>query len=413
MIRKQYSSAFEDIQKTILALKKTLDKTLASIPIYGRSAPEIHRSLKIDRTLAWKVSKLILEDNIFHAATHMPGRAAVSTLLKSLKKNGVTAENLKKITGLSEEFFKQVTIHAGDRASFDMMMLSMSDRGMEQAYQSQQRIQYSANSYLLGIQSKTQFTSWIYHPTTDKKAMDHVVLGGIIDLERKRPKAPFIIKSLFRGDSKGKELSNVERIPLHQTEHSPLEKYGYLLDYCTKPLPEILDIQESKNRWVIQLADGPIGKTNSITLVSANIFPAREKRLPLTKDKFCEVQTRIKTPTRNLIVDVLLHSSLFSSEPLLLDVCQDFTDGKIATPIAKRAPETRIPCFSSIEHIGSGLDVLNSPYIPNYREMVQKVYEKMGWDESEMHLFRIAIEYPVTPSSVYIRIPILDEEISR
>lgn len=398
--------AYSDVLESVMSLRTLLDRAFTSISVSGRSAPEIHRELKIDRKLAWKLSKFLSEDDHFQAAVHFPGKAALTSFVKLLRKSGVEVELTAELLRSSEQFNRLVLKHAEDRASFDMMMLSLSETGLMQAYRTQQKVQFSANSYLLGIQSRAQFSTCFFHPSENPEKVDSAILRGVIDLRRNRPKAPFVIHSIYHGDVDGKKTESVRTIPVENSENSVIQSCGFLRDFCTKPLPDVLDIEEHSKQWRVKLADAPIGKTSQFTIVSAEVYPELEKRWAKPDEKYWEFQSCVRTPAEVIVNDLLVHKSLLTESGPLSDICQDITITNVVIPISKRAPETLIPCHSHIRYSGTGMESLTSAIVPDYASMVKRVYDKTGWKAEDMHLFRLTIEYPVTPSSVYLRVPI-------
>ena len=399
-------SAYSDVLESVMSLRALLDRAFTSISLSGRSAPEIHRELKMDRKLAWKLSKFLSEDDHFQAAVHFPGKSALTNFVKLLRKAGVAVDLTAELLRSSEQFHSLVLKHAEDRASFDMMMLSLSDSGLLQAYRTQQKLQFSANSYLLGIQSKAQFSTCFFHPSENSERVDSAILRGVINLRRNRPKAPFVIHSIYHGDSDGEKTESVRTIPVENSENPVIQSCAFLREFCTKPLPDVLDIEEHDKQWKVKLADAPIGKTSQFSVVSAEVYPALEKRWATADEKYWEYQSCLRTPTEVTVNDLLVHKSLLSENGPLSNICQDITVTNVVMPISKRASETMIPCDSHIRYSGKGIDSLTSASIPDYASMVERVYDKTGWKAEEMHLFRLTIEYPVTPSSVYLRLPI-------
>lgn len=55
---------------------------------------------------------------------------------------------------------------------------------------------------------------------------------------------------------------------------------------------------------------------------------------------------------------------------------------------------------ASVIHLGHGTDVLETPDVPRYVELITYAMDRLGWDAEEFEVFRCSIEYPVMPSSV-------------
>ncbi|MCA9311110.1 MAG: hypothetical protein KDA21_07885, partial [Phycisphaerales bacterium] len=60
----------------------------------------------------------------------------------------------------------------------------------------------------------------------------------------------------------------------------------------------------------------------------------------------------------------------------------------------------RLPLAETIQSIGSAPPVVATPLVPRYPEMVERVYQRFGWNPTDFHGFRFVMKYPPMPVAI-------------
>ena len=112
---------------------------------------------------------------------------------------------------------------------------------------------------------------------------------------------------------------------------------------------------------------------------------------------------RVRTPCEVLVHDVLVHESVCELGDPTLSVYSDHRDVDVVLESQIQARECdKLALKESVIYLGKGVDVLETPDVPQYPEMTRYALKRAGWDGHEFRVYRARIEYPVMPSSVVV-----------
>ncbi|TVQ32683.1 MAG: hypothetical protein EA376_04780 [Phycisphaeraceae bacterium] len=359
------------------------------------SPPDIARSLRIHRKLAWQVSKVLYEPDPFLAARHVPSMGSMETLLRAAADKDVPESLLEEIRRSVAAYERLGEIHAGDRASLEMMLLSMAAHPDPQAHVAMRRSSFLGNSFLWGVQAKTELCAIFLHPSEIEGRFDFVRVKGLYNLRRNRPNIPWVISRLKYTDD---EFRKVDRIVSEPLDDVVTDAGGVPLirKFCSDPLPRFRRTRISSSEAEDQLTEGPAGDTAAVTIVSGevirNAFPTYREHA----NEIAEFGLMVRTPSEVLVFDLFVHRSLFQEAQRQLAV-YGLIDG-----LDTRSPSKRLAVCERVERIGRGRDVVHSPEVPQYERLVGHVLDRLSWRDSEFDVFRVRMPYPPMPSGVFI-----------
>src|SRR3954469_8426949 len=80
--------AMSEVSAALSVLQRALRELVRALPAYPTRAPELQQMLGIDRSLAWKVHRLMHARTAAEAAGFVPGASAVVFLFHAAKKVG-------------------------------------------------------------------------------------------------------------------------------------------------------------------------------------------------------------------------------------------------------------------------------------------------------------------------------------
>jgi len=401
----QQASFDVDVRNIMSVVKSSIGAIFDGIPKTLNSPHDVQVAFGIDKKLGWKLYRVISENDVFFSAQFVPGAAAFKKFLRAAGKRGVSSDITSRAEAAMKEYVRIAELHAGDRSSFDLMLLSCSEVGRMQAYQSQQKAAFMANSHLLGVQAKTQFSTWFFAASKDKPDFHDIAsIRGVVDLRRNRPNVPWLIEGAYFMSDEGELKSNLSIQPLDKDlEVRPGEKIPpFWRKYCSEPLPEVVRWKDSKAHTIFDLTGGSIGNTEASTCTTAQIARSVFPVYRSVSDRYREICVRARTPVETFMVDQFVHEDIQGEDTPDLQVFGDFVYSSWPHgAVESRMDSCQLPTAETVHHLGFGPEVSYTSAVPRYVEMVKDVFETLGWDGSKFHLYRVKLSFPVIPSSVY------------
>jgi hypothetical protein len=395
----------EDIKSTVSLMKATLGEILHGLDISVDNPRDVYKKLNIDKKLGWKIYNVVCEEDPFLAAQFVPGKAACRNFMKLCRKLGTSKRLLKKARDACQAFDDMVEKHADSRKEFDLMLLSCSDKGKSKAFLSQQKAAFTAYSHLLGVQASTQLCAWVFSPSEDGEYHDIASIRGFIDFRRNRPHVPWLLEWAYFTDDDDVPKSLVEVRPLEESpdaSEDPLQVPFYH-SFCSKPLPNVVSSRKREGRVVHELEEAPIGNTESMTCITAQVARNVFKSYRTREDRYREILVRSRTPVERLVFDQIVHRDLIGPMEPELFIFGEFTGYDWAKSAEFRNPNSCLPIEASIQKLGFGTRAVYTPYIPWYTEMMDDVFARLQWEPEMFRTFRVVIDYPVIPSTVNMR----------
>lgn len=400
------NSAFrEDVKKVITSIKTSFGELLRSIDVGLYHPKDVYNALGIDKKLGWKIYNVTCEEDHYLAAQHVPGINACRRFFKKCRKNGASKSFIASARSSIDEFELLVERHAGSRQEFDLMLLSCSEKGRSRAYLSQQKAAFNAYSHLLGAQASIQLCSWFFAPSSKSETHDIVSVRGFVDFRRNRPNVPWLLEWAYFTDDDGKPKSLVQVEPLEKRDDESENIMGvpFYYRFSSDPLPDVLSSRKRDGHIVHELEDAPIGNTESITCLTAQIAREVFHRYRTKEDRYRELVVRARTPVEKLFFDQIVHVDLLGPYEPELFIFGEFTGYGWADSAEFRNPHSRLPIDATIRMLGHGSSAAYTPQIPWYTEMLEDVFRRLNWDPDKFRIYRTVIDYPVIPSTINMR----------
>ena len=107
----------------------------------------------------------------------------------------------------------------------------------------------------------------------------------------------------------------------------------------------------------------------------------------------------ISTPAKALLFDALLHEDVYAGQSPDLFLYDTAFDG-VASVNDRSRDIDRLDLAESVQDLGRGLPAFRTSVVPRYVEMLQLVFDRMGWDDAAFRGHRCRIDYPVYGSQV-------------
>lgn len=362
-------------------LCEAVKQLIRSAPVEVNKASDLHRALGIRHSLGWEVFKLAKAAEPLAGVVYVPKPAPMASVLQAAKDKGFLPAAINAVARAYAEFNTLVTQHAPDRETFDTMASAlMADSAPEQIGLKQRRGGYQYNSQLWGFCAKVVYACTIWHPAQASSVQNAVSISGNIALRQLRPLAviPRSTKAMVV-DREGNDIGG--DVPPFTPQ--------LLEEFCSKPLPNF-DVVKEGGKWREVLRLKGVGKGHELTYFLTN---GPYNMVPEDQDTnpgwgMCRV---MGTPCERYVMDLLVPRGWANPECL--------STGTFGNPadvgVDYLHEEYRMPFREHAVYLGSFLDTLIDPDIPNCPEIVRSVLLKQGWQNTIFDVFRCRMRYPI------------------
>ena len=391
----------EQARLAFLRIRGAFAEILDALPGHIVRPHELSKCLSIDMKLAWKVVRAAHCTDPFMAVQHIPGTAALEAFLKAAAGQHVAAKRIQAVQTAMQEFERLIEVHAGDRATLEMILLGYASEDRRRADLAHRKAAFGANSYIWGIQARTQVKADILLPSSEKGWLDIATIRGFVELRRIRPKVPWVIARARVADDRGNVKSPSGREPLDPVQNDPDGGTGapLLREFCSQPLPQFRRVAGPHGFLEDELVEGEVGKTGAVTCMTGEVTRRVASYYRAEQNRVAALLARMHTPCEALVFDLFVHEDLFGPIEPQLAIYSELDGGRPVPPIEGRERD-RLATNDSVEYLGKGPSVVHTPHVPRYAEMIRYVLDRLGSDGERFDVYRVEIEYPIIPTSV-------------
>jgi hypothetical protein len=390
--------------KVLQTLRTSIRAVIGSVPQAGRikRAADVQRAFTIDSKLAWQLHKLAFADKPLREASNLPKTASMKRFLRAAEAQGVDRDLIRTAEAAMDDLDRLIEVHAGNFDAFESMLSGLQGADSEATDLAHRRMAFKAQSHILGTQARTQVNCYILNASRDNPdKLDVAMIRGKINLRRFRKDASVVVASIGVSNDEGDQPDAVVREAIDEGADGAI---AVMREFCSRPMPGFRSVQGSLGMTHLQLADDTVGNQSAVTHVVGDVTRAAVERYQGPHDKVQMCQALVRSPSEVLVLDVLAPAGLFADSDPRIAV---FADERSGDAIAAGRDHDRLPCRETISHLGRGAEVIHSPDVPRYAEMMTYVFGRLGWDASTFDVWRCRVEYPIMPSSVVVSFDLL------
>lgn len=357
----------------------------------------------VNKTLSWKISKVIQTDDAFLALQQVPGKEGIDVLLKRGQAAGADPKFVQATKAAIDRFEHLIEIHCGDRATFEMMGSDITPVGRQQREEQHRRQLFQGASYVWGVQARAYLNIRVVGPGVQPGLADIACVAGLLDFRRLRENVRWPMFKRQTVDNKG--------APLVQSNVEPLDpaSAGQVLPAMTEfyPLPaSVLNVTQDANIATVELAPGPVGNAG----VTSYLLGIVERGLPNARsdkdqDASAKLWALLNTPAELLIFDIYIHESFTRAIPPRAALVRMLGS---SPPMGAEFERHQLPLFEPLLDLGSVETAPFTPEVPRYGEILQSVFTRTAWSASSFHGFRLKMAYPPVMSAVAMEYSIPD-----
>lgn len=395
----QSTTSFErEAAAALGSLQRSFSAALNAVVPWPWKAPFLARVLGLDRTLAWKLHRLVHEPTPTAAARFLPGAAGVSIVLDACAARGAPHDLVESAREAAEAYRLLVERHAGDRASAELMLSGLADEDACEG--TLRRAAFRAASFVTGLQARTQLLSCIVARGVEPGTLDVAMVKALIDLRRLRAGAPFVVVRPKATDDRGGGAADFRWEPVDPPSEGVPRGLSPLVDFCSRPMPRFLRAREEAGTIEDELEPGPIGNAGAITWITADRLRAVSPAVARPDHERAEHAIRLRTPCEVAVLDVFAEVGVFTDDPAEVGVYSEHRGEQFRRPAERE--RYRVPVRVRAEELGHGPGAAATPDVPRYPAMAEHVLACMGWSGRRFELQRVRVEFPFTPTAVVL-----------
>jgi hypothetical protein len=394
----------QDARHVLLQVRAAVGQIIDALPGPPRRPHQLSKLLKIDNKLAWKLTKVASEGDLFHVPRHIPGDAGVDLFVTAARRHGVSDARVAAVRAALRDLKEFIERHAGDRATLEKMLLSFSDEGREDLDLAQRKAAFEANSYLWGVRARAQVFVDFFKASSTPGRLDIVAIRGFIDLCLIRPGVPWTISQVKVANDAAQALPETRREPLDppdEQEGGP-DEVPLLRSFCSQPLPALRRVESGERFVEYEMMPREVGNRGGVTCLSGEIIRSAASYYRSADNQWAGTCTLARTPCEAVIIDWFVHEGLFGPIRPELGVYSELKGGPVISPLEGRERD-RLPCNDTVNYLGKGAAVVPTPHIPNYASLIEHVFRRVGWDPHEFDVYRAQLQYPVIPTLILVK----------
>ena len=408
MTRTETKHAFrDDGQQTICALRRALTVVYDAVGANPAEPQEVSRRFGLDKMLTWRLSRLVCDEDIWEAMSHMPRRPSLQIFCTAMQRAGVSKQLVADVTNAYNAFEHFVDAHAGDRGVLEIMASGATRKPAAKRLEQFRREGYLANAAIWGVSAATHIAFRAMYPSLDKPGfVDLLTIVGLVDFKRLRSNV-----SWAAGGHK-RWRTSLEGAALRVPEIRAIDKtirpgeVPLLKEFCSQPLPEMHMRQDDPDNDFFMINPGPVGNTAAATVLLGWVDPVSVPIYGDMPNDTGEHGSRISTPAELFIHDLFIHESLTFAHDV-----QSLVFGQL--PGGPRYPhgatdDTALPLGNEMIDLGASPPSMHTPEVPHYDRMLRSALASVNLKPEEFRGFRTKLRYPPIPSMCILRHPLLD-----
>lgn len=380
----------EEAKGVLQEVRTSLSDLVASVGADPTQPQDMARRFDLDKTLTWKIGRVICEANALAVVPHIPGRAAVRNFVETLERSGAPAADAASVRKAMDRFDKLIETHSGDRETFEMMLGGVSDDLSRKRGEAFRKMAFQGNSAVWGVSARTHLSIRMVMPGSREGLLNMSTVTGFFDFRRLRADIPWAIAVANRWGVEDDGSSG--RSPLQPLGEDPAEREIPLLTrFCSSPLPEMVSERDAKDNMRFVLQGGAAGKTASATILMGWHEPDAVPCHESFPGEIGEHGVHLSTPAETLMFDFYVHRSLgFAMNPTAhifsqLPGSPRYGESEIG--------QTELPIPLDVTDLGEPPD-LTVPNMPNYRSLVTYSASRQGHAVTDFHAYRLLLKYP-------------------
>lgn len=357
-----------------------------------RSAAELRRALGIDYNLSWRIMRALDAPTPLEAGPFVPAYTSVRNMIRAAERKGL-GPGPAGFERASRRFHEFIESHAGDRGTFDAVVSSLTGADADRLDAELKRNAFRTNSQIYGKSIDVKLSCMIVRPSGEPGFIDAAKLFRIEGLRRTRAHASLLFWKGGIADRPTKHAGVVTE-PI---DEEAFRLYGVpVLGRFSDGSPPLREVRGADGYNAVHLTTPDLGLQSTVSCTLAEVHAGATVRSMAGPEALIGQRCAVFSPCRIMYVDTLVHEEIFS------DAMPDFVVVADHAPPKKWVPTDAadaLPIQEEVTCLGHAPHALHAVDLPDYRAMIEHVFETLGWGELERYrLFRCRAEHPVLKS---------------
>lgn len=375
-------------------VRRALAELVGSVGADPTQPQEISRKYGLDKTLSWKITRVICEDDALEAVRLMPGRPGLRIFIDALERSGAPTDRAERVRQAVEEYETFIETHSGDRETFETMIGGVSKEVARRRGEALRKQAFTANSGIWGVRSRAQVNLHFCAPNAQNPDMlDLGVVCGLVDFSRLRPDARWAVSSIVSVEAGGVLREAFDIRPMHA--EVPYGEAPVVPEFCSSPMPKLAAVKTQEQRTRFEFVEGPVGNTAAATCILGWVARASVPRYAQPNDDVGELMSHFNTPTEIAFVDMYVHRDLMRSMPPSMHLYSQMPGGPIYPKEGPAHGQLALP--EDLLDLGSPPDMTAAP-LPMLGSLVEFGITRMGHGLRDFHGYRLRLRYPPIPT---------------
>jgi len=387
----------------VRSIRGSFTEAIASGGADPTDCQSIGRSLGLNKNLAWKISRIIQDEDPSSVLMQMPGAGGLKIFLRAVESAGIEPKLVRSAQNAISEYEELIKLHSGDRTTFDMMCAELGPAGRSRLDEQNRKQLFQGGSAVWGVQARVNLKVGVIGPGAAPGLIDFVSVNALIDFRRIRPDATWVMATRQAKNDDGTQMPTAPREAIDPAFADP-EVAPLMGEFCSSPLPELRRVADVFGTSFV-LPEGPVGNAGSLTCV-VGVIHREILAYRTSENEWGEHSARSDIPAELFMVDLFIHESLgFAMQPKI-SLLSDLHAG---SPGAKSA-KCGLPLSEPLRDLGTGPHAPATPEVPRYSQLIQALYDRTGWTPTEFCGFRMKIPYPAYPANLVLRYPLPESQ---
>jgi hypothetical protein len=387
----------EEVNSAVHELRGALLDLVSSVGCDPNKPQDISRQFGLDKSLTWKVSRVVAANAPDEALVHMPGDSAFEIFITAMERKGAKRNLVRRTRDAIQSFQKIVDAEVGDRPTLAIVLDALASRNGERLANSRRQA-FRGNSGIWGVQARVRYNTIVLWPNSEDPSMvDVVQINGWIDFRRIRSDVRwplFQVGSFRNGESVDGELP----IDPDTKPHGPT----LLTKFCGENMPDISVRPADVGRGeVYELGPGPIGNSGLFSCFCGSVHRKLGARYASVPGETADFMAGVAAPVEWFVFDLVVDRRLdFASTAKF--ACY----GSMHTSPTTLLPHHQLPIPPVESDLGRFPPVMSSSLVSNYADVMDYSFGQLGLDLKDFAARRWAVEFPVYPSTVVVTCPL-------
>ncbi len=380
-----------------------LRSSLVDTAVMARGKPtfpqDLARHLKINKNLAWHVSKVIKATTPGEGIPHLPGAGGLKLFLKAAEVAGVDAEAIARVEKANEAFQEAVRLHAGDQETLELLLDGPLGGDSRDALTASRRMAYLGNSGLSGVQGRAKLTTCFVAPSLQSpEKLDTLLIGGFVDLCRLRQVEGLPLFRVRQYHADGRPVNSIE-------SQVVLQDHGGVFSQVTPEDSSNFTIDQHDFGQTYRLGAGRVGRTGAFSTFFSKEVNGIFDRYATSEEPTGEFYSVIEVPVESLLFDLFIHRDLDFDRQIECAILAR-PGGGLDDHVAESRHE-RLPISVEPERLPGGKQTCSTEIYANYPELIRQSADGIRPIE-DFACYRYVVKFPPLHSTVVLSFP-LDE----